>query len=145
MRGRALRAFFLLAGAILSGCGSGISSAGRSGTNSSDFSSTFVGPIQITETARGQKYSSEATLTLTQHGDRVIGVWITTAGATGTIGGVVNGRTLTALQAKQTSPCESDYRGEAILDTEGVRLSGAVAGTNCEGTMEAISFVLRRQ
>jgi hypothetical protein len=137
--------FFLLAVAILSGCGGSVSSAARSDANPSDFASTFVGPIQITQTSSGQKYSSEATLTLAQTGDRVTGGWVTTSGSSGTISGVAKGRTLSALQAKQTSPCGGEYRGEAALDTEGVRLSGAVAGTNCEGKMETISFVLRRQ
>jgi len=109
--------------------------------SSDDLSGTFTG--MISGTAAGRSYSMPVTLTIVQRGSDLSGTWTTVIGSSGTITGIVDRSSVRTFQVNQANPCPAAFNGNAVAESNGNRLRGSYAGSDCKGYVVA-SFTVAK-
>lgn len=107
-----------------------------------ELTGTFVGEITATMPG-GNAVSMPVSITITRQGDTIQGTWVT-RGSGGTLNGRVDANTISALRAVQSSPCQGEFKGAALVEDGGNSLRGHYSGIDCTGSVTA-EFVITRQ
>jgi len=107
-----------------------------------DLSGTFTGMIQ--GQSDSTPYTIPVTATLAQRGKNVSGTW-TTARASGTMTGLVDGTVLRAFRVEQAAPCAATFHGSGVSHQSNNSVGGSYRGTDCNGgAAVSATFTLSR-
>ncbi len=109
---------------------------------------TFVGKIM--GSTGGKEFVATVMFRLVRSGDQVTGYWQTgdlletlsgvpapggpLPGLGGTVSGTVQGETISSFRAQQLRPCQGDFGGSVVIESNGVLLRGSYGGSDCRGS-----------
>jgi hypothetical protein len=105
-------------------------------------SGTYHG--RILGTASGRPLAGTITFTVVQSGNDLSGVWTTSFGHSGTVGGALSGTAIPIFRAVQMNPCQGGFVGMATVTEAPVSLRGRYVGQDCHGPLDA-EFMVDRQ
>jgi hypothetical protein len=76
--------------------------------------------------------------TLVQSGEHIVGTWMTSNGASGTVTGTVSGLKSTTFKARQVNPCQGEFSGLFTIERNAAALHGGYSGADCGGAISAV-------
>jgi hypothetical protein len=105
------------------------------GSDQRGLNGTFSGALQ--GNVGSQPFSLRITFTLAESDGYVVGTFVTSAGASGTLSGRVDGTQIAGFRARQVRPCVADFTGAVAVENDGRVLRGTYSGDDCAGPVAA--------